>query len=412
MKRFKYEVYTSAGVYITNWGDVISEPEFSMQVNGGLGELKVVLARNADDFGESDDVNFNNQIIVYCFDKNTNDGVKIFNGYISGYTPVLDGNAEYIEISVLGYVAELARVELLDDGNGIQDTPTAGNTTLTYTNQKPSDILKDIIDKYQAITGSSQKVNYDLTSIDDTGTTIDSYTFNSVFILDAINKIVEMSPANWYWYLDANNIIQFHAFATTPNHTFFVKRDVITIKPNKRIENIKNACYVIGKETAGVNFFEFYKRDASIASYGRSAVFLQDSNVNTSDVSQKFADAQLDKQDEPEVRTQVVVVDDNNGSNKGKDIENIVPGNVVNILNYLSKKTYTLWGQALWNVDKWGYDISNVTATNINLIKANYKPDYISCEVTSQLPQVGKTLTELRRKLQETVAVNNPAAAS
>jgi hypothetical protein len=409
MKRFKYEVYTGAGVYITNWGDVISEPEFSMQVNGGLGELKVVLARNADDFGESDDVNFNNQIIVYCFDKDTNDGVKIFNGYISGYTPVLDGNAEYIEISVLGYVAELARVELLDDGNGIQETPTAGNTTLTYKNQKPCDILKDIIDKYKAITGSSQKVDYDLTSIADTGTTIDEYTFNSVFILDAINKIVEMSPANWYWYLDAENILHFQAFATTPDHTFFVKRDVISIKPNKRIENIKNACYVIGKETAGVNFFEFYKRDASIAAYGRNTVFLQDSNINTSDVSQKFADAQLDKQDEPEVRTQIVILDDNNEIGLGKDIESIIPGNVVNILNFLSKKTYTLWGQAVWNVNKWGFDISNVTATNINLIKADYKPDYISCEVSSQLPQVGRSLTELKRKLQETVAVNNPA---
>jgi hypothetical protein len=131
--------------------------------------------------------------------------------------------------------------------------------------------------------------------------------------------------------------------------------------------------------------------------------------VGTSD---KFAGASLDNDDEPEVRTQVVIVDSNNEQQKGYNIEAIHPGNVVNILNFLSKKTYTLWGQFLWNVDVWGYDISNVTATNINVVKLQYKPDSVSLELSSKLPLVGNTINELRRRLEMVATEANPDAAT
>ena len=407
MKRFKYDVYENDGTYVSTWNDVISEPAFSAQVNGGLGEMKVVLARNADDFGESEDVTFRNQVIVKCFDDDNHDGVTIFNGWISGYTPVLNQDQEYLEITLMGYVQELSRVELIDNGSGINETPAAGKTTVTYAAQEPGDILKDIIDKYNDLTGVFGKINYDLTSIEDTGVTV-TYAFNTVTILQAINKIVEMCPANWYWYLDADNIIHLAEYSLTPDHTFFVGKDINEIQPYKRIENVKNVCYVIGKEVAGENLFRKYERAASITNYGRSAVFITDNRLTDADTMDKFANASLDSDDDPEVRTQVVIVDNNNSQGMGFDIELLHPGNVVNILNFLSKKTYTLWGQALWNVDVWGYDISNVTATNINVVKLEYKPDSISLELSSQLPLVGNTISELRRRLELVTSELNP----
>jgi hypothetical protein len=58
----------------------------------------------------------------------------------------------------------------------------------------------------------------------------------------------------------------------------------------------------------------------------------------------------------------------------------------------------------------WGYDISNVTAVNMNVIKVDYKPNYIKMEVSSRLPTITRGINELRRRLdmQETAA--NPAA--
>ena len=413
MKRFKYDVFENDGSYITTWNDVVSEPNFSASVNGGLGEMKVLLARNADDFGESDDVNFRNQVIVQCFDAADQDGVTIFNGWISGYTPVLKESSEYLEVTLMGYIQELSRVELLDDGTGIQDSPTDGNTKLTYTAQEIGDILKDIIDKYNALTGVFGKVDYTTgpDSIGDTATTI-TYTFNTVTILQAINKLVEMCPAGWYWYLDADNVIHLAEYSTAPDHTFFVGKDVNEIQPYKRIENVVNVAYVIGKETAGENLFRKYERTASRDNYGRSVVFITDNRISDAGTAEKFADASLDADDEPEVRTQVVIVDANNDQGLGYDIESVHPGNVVNILNFLSKKTYTLWGAALWNVDVWGYDISNVTATNINVVRLEYKPDRISIELSSKLPLVGNTINELRRRLELITTENNPDAAS
>jgi hypothetical protein len=413
MKRYKYDVYENDGDYITTWNDVVSEPAFSASVNGGLGEMKVMLARNADDFGESDDVNFRNQVIVRCFDIDSHDGVVIFNGWISGYTPVLKEDQEYLEITIMGYVQELSRVELLDNGSGINDSPTGGNTRLIYTNKEPGDIMKDVIDKYNDLTGVFGKIDYTLSpdSVGDTGITV-TYEFNTVTILEAINKIVEMCPAGWYWYLDADNVIHLSEYSTTPDHTFYVGKDIQQIQPYKRIENVKNVAYVIGKETAGENLFRSYEHGASITAYGRSVVFITDNRISEVGTSDKFAGASLDNDDEPEVRTQVVIVDSNNEQGKGFDIELLHPGNVVNILNFLSKKTYSLWGQMIWNVDKWGFDISNVTATNINVVKLEYKPDSISLELSSKLPLVGNTINELRRRLEMVSTEMNPDAAT
>jgi hypothetical protein len=409
MKRFKYDVYESDGTYITTWADVVSEPSFSKNVNGGADECKVILARLADDFGESDDVSLNNQVIIRCFDIDTNDGVIIFNGFISGYTPVLSENEEYIEVTVMSYLQELAGVELLDNGTGINDSPTSGNTTLTYTNKDPSNIIKDIIDKYNSTTGVYGKINYSTTSIDSTSLSLD-YEFKTISILDAIEKIVAMCPANWYWYLDADNIIHLHQFATTPDFTFYVGRDIKEIKPYKRIENVKNVCYVTGKEVSGVNVFKKYERSASITAYGRKVEWINDNRLTDATTMQAFANSILDLQDEPEVRTQIIVIDNNNDEGLGRDIESINPGDVINVLNFLSKKTYTLWGEAIWGTDVWGYDISNVTAVNMNVIKVDYKPNYIKMEVSSRLPTITRGINELRRRLdmQETAA--NPAA--
>lgn len=410
MKRFKYDVYENDGTYITTWNDVVSEPSFSASVNSGLGEIKIVLPRLADDFGESDDVAFRNQVIIRAFDDDDHDGVIVFNGWISGYTPVLEEGKEYIEVNVLSYVQELSRVELLDNGSGINDSPSAGNTKITYTSQEPSDIIKDIIDKYNDLTGIFGKVNYAVDSLDDTGITIDSYTFDTCSILDAINKIVSMSPANWYWYLDENNIVQFHEFSETSDHILFVKKDVNNIKPYKRVENVKNICYVIGKETAGVNLLKKYERAASITNYGRSVEFITDGRITDANTAQRFADAILDTNDEPEVRTQIKIVDNNNDNELGYDIESIHPGDVITVLNFLSKKTYSLWGQALWGVDKWGYDIANVTATKANVVKVDYTPNSIYLEVSSILPQVSRTVNELRRRLDAEASASNPSA--
>ncbi len=410
MKRYKYDVYENDGTYITTWNDVISEPNFSMSLNSGLSEMTVQLARLADDFGESDDIAFRNQVIVRCFDKDNNDGQIIYNGFISTYTPGVDGNNEIIEVILLGYVKELSQIELLDNGSGINDSPTLGNTRVVYTGQEPGDILKDIIDKYNDIDGVVGKINYSLTSIQDTAITID-YEFNTIMIMDAINKLVEMCPADWYWYLDENNIINLKQFAEEPEHVFFVGKDIEQLKPSKRVENIKNVCYVIGKEVAGENLFRVYDRSASIASYGRSAVFITDNRLTDVDTMQKFADAQLDLNDEPEVRTQANILDNNNEeSEKGYDIETVKPGNIAKILNYLSKKTYTLWGQALWGVDKWGYDIANVTATNTYISKVSYTPEKISLELSSRLPFFTRSVNELRRRLDLVSTEKNPDA--
>ena len=98
-KLYLYKVYDSSGNFLTTWNDVVNEPTFSQSINYGNGEMTVELARTTKDFGETDDVAYNNEVKVYCFDRDTGStGILVYDGYIAKYNPIVDGHQEKIEV--------------------------------------------------------------------------------------------------------------------------------------------------------------------------------------------------------------------------------------------------------------------------------------------------------------------------
>lgn len=107
-KSYIYKVYSATGVYIQTWAgtDVVSEPNYSQDLNSPGSELAVILARAADSFGEGTDIDLRNKVQVYVVDNDLPNGQLIFQGFISNYQPVYGAN-ERIEVTLLGYGAEL-----------------------------------------------------------------------------------------------------------------------------------------------------------------------------------------------------------------------------------------------------------------------------------------------------------------
>lgn len=117
-KRFKYMVYSSAGVFKKRWMDVYSEPRFSSELNGGFSELVVELARSAVSFGEDGDIKYGNQLKLWCIDDGAPSGVLIYSGELTRYVPSIRGRVETLRVTFLGYWQQAARIVMEDDGTG------------------------------------------------------------------------------------------------------------------------------------------------------------------------------------------------------------------------------------------------------------------------------------------------------
>lgn len=127
-KYYRYDIYQSAGLtsdttnypaaYVGQWFDVISDPEFSMQVNSSASQMMIKRAVDPTNFDETTSlqsdpvgtVDYMNKVVVTCVnDNNPINGEVIFTGFISSYTPYSQGGDEYVEITLLPYGAELSQ---------------------------------------------------------------------------------------------------------------------------------------------------------------------------------------------------------------------------------------------------------------------------------------------------------------
>lgn len=386
-KRFQYKVYTSAGVFITTWNDVISEPTFYSEMNGGYSELKINLARKVDNFGEGVDVKIGNQVKVYVFDKdNSTTGVCIYSGYIALYQPIVDGGQQTLEIVVYNWWAELARIMLL---NG-----TA--TTLAYSSYDPANILKDILTK------AACHLTYSGGSIDLTSTVV-SYTYNSNFVQEAVLKIPELCPANWYFRVGADDLVYLKLMPATPTHKFYVGRNIIYYSQEKRAENIVNEVFF-----QGTGIWKKYIAAGSVALYGIYTQLLIDERVTLTSTADIMANRILTQFSAPEIRITIRVLDNNGVSNSmGYDIESINVGDTCKIFNATSKAD-SLWDLSTWDVDYWDYDITNSAAVNLQIAKKTYFPDYCELEITNFQPNIAKRIEDINRSFVDSLTVDNP----
>lgn len=111
MKTFGVKVYTNTDSYLTNWdSDIASEISFDQEINSAGGQLLITLARNAGDYGEGTDVDFGHKVKIYCYDDDEPEGILVYQGFISSYTPIYADNK--VDVTLLSYGEELNRFML------------------------------------------------------------------------------------------------------------------------------------------------------------------------------------------------------------------------------------------------------------------------------------------------------------
>jgi len=370
-KRYQYKVYSKEGQFITTWDDVINEPTFTVVINGGYVEAGIQLARSTDDFGEGEDVAFGNEVQIWCFDDDAPRGVKIFGGYISRYDPRNDGPADSIAIYVLGYHSQMR--------DYMYET-AAGVTTIAQNSTDPGTIAENIV---AALTRLGSRIGWTETTLQKTGTVV-SYTFNTSNCLEAMDKVLELAPAGWYWYVDADRNLNLHPKQELAEHTFTIGKEIFFIEPAKRTENVVNRIYFVGGTPEGDTdpLFSRYERPASIAQYGMKSIKKTDQRVTVQNTMDILANNILDALQDVEIRTVIRVKDNEFDKDNGYDIESIRIGQTCQIRNYQDAFASSKWDIMSWDIDYWDFNVRNITETIMQIVEIRYQPNYVELVIS------------------------------
>lgn len=400
-KRYEYKIYSSTGVFLTTWTDVINEPSFETVINGGFVEMVCNLARRTDSFGEQSDVAFNNELRLYCFDNDAPNGVLMFSGYISRYQPKNDGPEDIIEVHILGYHQRL---------KDFMFENAQGNTNITLNSIDPGEMAETILD---ALSVNGCPVGWTETSLQKTGT-VSSYQFQFYTGMEALDKMLELTPIGWYWYVDANKKFNLHPKQEEAIHTFTIGKEIFFIDADKRIESVVNRVYFLGgiPEGATEALYSRYEVQASIQEYGLKALKKVDQRVTLQATMDTIANNILDSQNSAEIRCIIKIKDNDYDEKNGYDIESVKIGDTCQVRNYQDSFSSSKWDIMFWDTDFWDLNIKNITETVMQIVDIKYNPNYIELTISSKIPNIAKRVEDVNRNLVDSLTVNTPTSPS
>lgn len=252
------------------------------------------------------------------------------------------------------------------------------DTTVPFNSYDPSDIAKAIIDFAR---GQGAQINYDDDSIEMTGTEV-SYTFQTNTIAEALEQVVKLCPAGWYWtYHPGTNLYSLKQVADSATRKFTNKGDIVNLKIRKSLTQLLNQVYFSGGGEPAL-----FKKVTDVTSrnqYRKGLKKLSDSRVTNDDTAVILSQSEIDNNKEPIYIASVTVSD-----RHPYPIESIELGEKIGFLNY---------GNFIDDIE---LQISAIT----------YNVDTVSLDLGVILPKVTKRIQDIKRNLDVVEQQNNPVA--
>lgn len=372
MKSYYLKIYNRAGTFLSTIRDFQFDG-FRSQINGGQGQLSFILARKFDDFDEDSIIKFNNIVELWVSDKEEPDGIRMYTGFITMYNPVIDGNDQSVTVNCIGAINKLATsilrhnlyIELqTDTTNGLKDS-TGGSASASAVEK----VVKTIIDRYRS-ESTNPFINYDATSVQDTGVTM-TYTFNSLFFKESLDICKNNAASRWWWYVGSDAIVQFKAKPTTATHTFIFGRHFKKVDVQKNMESVSNNVLFSGNA-----ILKRYKDTTSDGKYDDRWSIHPDSRVAVLATADNMGGNDLATNKDPDVRT-VIEISDSNGTDTGYDIESVHIGDTCQLIGFNDVTARTF---------------KNDDGTNqvLQIMAIDYTLDKITLELESLKPNIAR----------------------
>jgi len=305
------------------------------------------------------------------FGSNLSESSLLIIGYdsVGGY---VDGQM-FVERDIAGITTPGDDIyfQLLSDTGGI------GNVFNSY---DPGNIVKELLDNFVSLGGL---VTYDdsINSVLNTGTTV-SYTFKYVTYMDALKKCIELSPQNWWWYVDAKNgTVYFKPLSQVVSHTFVNDKHLSDLNITYSLEQIVNQFYFSGGDIGGgVNLLVNKSNQDSISSYGTWLKSLSDNRVTTESTGEIISESLVNQFKDPRFNTTITI------PSNVYDISTINIGQIVSFSNFNSL------------IDSLELQIMRLTTT----------PDEATIVLAILPPTQSKRIEDIKRNLDKVNTVDNP----
>lgn len=253
-------------------------------------------------------------------------------------------------------------------------------TKIPFNSYDPSNMVKEIIDYANA---QGAKIHYDSDSIEMTGTTV-SYTFNLNTIKEALDKVLELCPADWYWTYDpGTNLYSLKSRPEVPTRWFTKKRDVTVGKIRKSIARIINKVFFTGGGDPALLVVENDYDSQYANRIGISKV--SDQRVTLDSTARILAQSEIARLKEPEWVVNFTV-----NPKHYTALENISVGDLAGLSNF-------------------GYMLD---ALELQIVGLTYKVDSVDVALGSLLPAFPKRIEDIKRNLDTVEQQYNPTAPS
>lgn len=198
-------------------------------------------------------------------------------------------------------------------------------TTTTYSSQDPiTGMASGIILDYNTRGGFITPRNLVASGLSLT------YMFNMATIFDAIKKVIELSPAGYYSYIDLGTAeIDILPMTSGPDFTVVNGKNVSELELSLSIEQVKNYFLFSGGESSpGVNLYRQYQDTESSAMYGLRTATKSDNRVTVDATANALGSTYIEESSNETQETTVTVLD------AEMDITQLTPGKTIGFRGY------------------------------------------------------------------------------
>jgi len=292
------------------------------RINSGLGEFVFDVERTLNDWTTLGNLELAKIIELEVNDIDTAGSyVRVYSGYISRINFLQSPTKKSVTVTCLGFVSRL--------GSDIYKNGTT--TSISETTEEPATIFKNIIDRLRnSADGNIPFLNYTPSSLQDTNQSV-SLKFESDTYLEALNRVMELSPANWFWKLDQDNIFNFSQKPEVADHNFSMGH-IETLQIDYSMEQVVNGVLTWDNDTV----YRYVSNLDSQALYGRRIQKETMPSATGVDAMDKQAQSILGEKANPRSSIIIVLADNNEfekfGDLAGYDIESVKPGQTCRIV--------------------------------------------------------------------------------
>lgn len=293
--------------------------EFSESVNAGPGNLSLTLPYDPAKFGSGKAIDNGNIVKVWVADKELPGGKVIYTGRIKKYQTKINENQE-AQVEIVGAI----------DGLNLNYTQnTSFQHRFSYSSNYLGNQIKALLDNYAfhnpwseikagaiELTAKQRVINVDTTTY-----------------LDVLNSIQKLAGVNYYWYINNDGEVVFKQYATTPQHYFTFRRNIMEFNREVSILQMRNGLmFWNGTNTGAGGIARLYRDVDSQTKYGSQYSIKRDGRYSDSTSIDDYGTGFITTYKDPFEVIKLSILD-SNYSAAGYDIESINIGDICRLRN-------------------------------------------------------------------------------